>query len=318
MTSAILRRLGIGALTLWVVSVLVFLIVYNLPGDPISILLRQYATPETRAALEQYWGLDRPLHVQYLAWLGHLFQGDFGMSIVSNIPVGEILAERLPRTMILMLGGLTLALMIAVPAGMWAAAHKGKASDNALTATSLVLQAQPEFWIGSVLVLIFGVTLKWLPTSGYIDFASDPVGWLRSSILPMVTIAIITLGLLLRTVRASMVSELEQDHIMLARAAGVASPRVIAYHAGRNALAPTITVVGLQVGILMSGAVITERVFGYPGMGFTLVNSLVSRDYPVVQGGILVFAAIFIIVNAAVDVFTLWLDPRSRRGRSRA
>lgn len=313
MLALTLRRLGIGALTLWVVTVLVFLIVHNLPGDPISVLLRQYATPETRAALEEYWGLDRPLPEQYVSWLGNMLQGDFGTSIISNLEVRDILAERLPRTVGLMLGGLLLALAVAVPAGMWAAAHRGSIGDHGLTAGSLVLQAQPEFWIGSLLVLLFGVQLKILPTSGFVSFSVDPLGWLQHSILPMITIAAITAGLLLRTVRASMITELDQDHILLARSSGVAPWRVVGLHAGRNTLAPIITVVGLQIGILMSGAVITERVFGYPGMGLTLVNALISRDYPVVQSGILIFAGLFIVTNTVVDVVSMWLDPRSRQ-----
>ncbi|GAB2601228.1 ABC transporter permease [Pseudactinotalea suaedae] len=312
MTIAVLRRLGIGALTLWVVSILVFLIIHHLPGDPISVLLRQYATPETRAALEAYWGLDQPLLDQYVAWMGRLLQGDFGTSITSNLQVSDILAERLPRTMVLMLGGLLIALLIAVPGGMLAASRRGSLADHGLTTGSLVLQAQPEFWIGSLLVLVFGVRLAWFPTSGYVDFADDPLDWLAHSVMPMVTIAVVSAGLLLRTVRASMVTELQQDHVMLARSNGVAGWRIIGLHAGRNALAPTITVVGLQVGILMSGAVITERVFGYPGMGLTLVNSLIARDYPVVQTGILVFAGLFILTNTVVDIVSMWIDPRAR------
>lgn len=312
MTTAVIRRLGVGLLTLWVVSVLVFLIIHNLPGDPISVLLRQYATPETRAALEALWGLDKPLTEQYLAWLGNLLTGDFGVSISSNLPVGQILAERLPRTLLLMTGGLLLALLVAIPGGMLAASRRGSAVDHGLTTGSLVLQAQPEFWIGSLLVLTFGVTLAWFPTSGYVDLADDPVGWLRHSVMPMLTIAVVTTGLLLRTARASMLTEFQQDHILLARSNGVRPWRVIGWHAGRNAVAPTLTVVGLQVGILMSGAVITERVFGYPGMGLTLVNALISRDYPVVQSGILVFAALFIVTNTVVDVVSMWLDPRTR------
>lgn len=312
MVKAVLRRLAVGALTLWVVTVLVFLIIHNLDGDPVSVLLRQYATPETRAALEAHWGLDRTLPEQYLTWLGNVATGDFGTSITSNIPVRETLAERLPRTLGLMAGGLLLALLVAIPCGMWAAAHKGKPSDHALTVGSLTMQAQPEFWIGTLLVLIFGVHLKWLPTSGYVSPSESVIEWIRHSILPMVTIATITTGIILRTVRSSMVTELEQDHVLLARSKGVPGWRIVSVHAWRNAASPTATLVGLQVGILMSGAVITERVFAYPGMGLALVRALVSRDYPVVQSGILVFAAMFIIVNIFVDMLALWLDPKHR------
>ena len=223
-----------------------------------------------------------------------------------------MLLERLPRTLYLMFGGLLFSLVLAIPAGLLAAAKKARAPDLAVTAGSLVLMSVPEFWTGTLLVLLFSVKLRLLPTSGYVPPTEDFVGFLRHAILPMISVGALFAGITTRTVRSSMIEELKQDYVTLARAEGIPFWRILWVHCFRNALVPTLTLVGLQVGILLGGAVIVEKVFAYPGMGLLLVSALSQRDYPVIQGGLLLFGGSFILVNVIVDIIALVLDPRRR------
>jgi peptide/nickel transport system permease protein len=306
------KRLALGGLTLAVVSILIFLIIRNIPGDPIGVLLQQNGSPEVRRTLEAYYGLDRPVFEQYMSWLGHVFQGDFGRSIFTGEAVSGILMERYVRTLYLMVGGLTIALLIAVPLGLLAASRQGRTTDVAVTSTAIGLQSLPEFWLGSLLVLLFGVQLQLLPTSGFVSPSESLSGFFEHAILPMVTVGAILSGLLVRSLRSSLVEQLRQDYVTTALAQGVPYRRIVRVHALRNSLVPTLTLIGVQVGILMGGAVIVEKVFSYPGMGLMLVDALQKRDYPLVQGALLLFAATFIVVNLIADVCAILLDPKNR------
>lgn len=312
MTRLVARRLGLGALTLAVVSVLIFLIIRNIPGDPIGVLLQQNGTDEVRKSLESYYGLDKSVFTQYTSWVGHVLQGDMGRSIFTGESVGGLLAERYVRTLYLMIGGLVLALVIAVPLAMLAAARRERKTDVAVTTGAIGLQSLPEFWLGALLVLLFGVQLQWLPTSGYVSPGESLSGFAEHAILPMITVGAVLSGLLVRALRATLVEQLRQDYVTTALAQGVPYRRVVGVHAMRNSLIPTLTLIGVQVGILMGGTVIVEKVFSYPGMGLLLVDSLQKRDYPLIQGALLLFAATFILINLIADVIAIMLDPRNR------
>lgn len=312
MTRLVARRLGLGALTLAVVSVLIFLIIRNIPGDPIGVLLQQNGTDEVRRSLEAYYGLDKSVFSQYTSWVGNVLQGDMGRSIFTGEAVGGLLAERYVRTLYLMIGGLVLALLIAVPLAMLAAARRERKTDVAVTTGAIGMQSLPEFWLGALLVLLFGVQLQWLPTSGYVSPAESVTGFAEHAILPMITVGAVLSGLLVRALRATLVEQLRQDYVTTALAQGVPFRRVVGVHAMRNSLIPTLTLIGVQVGILMGGTVIVEKVFSYPGMGLLLVDSLQKRDYPLIQGALLLFAATFILINLIADVIAIMLDPRNR------
>lgn len=312
MTRLVARRLGLGALTLAVVSVLIFLIIRNIPGDPIGVLLQQNGTDEVRQSLESYYGLDKSVFAQYTSWVGHVLQGDMGRSIFTGESVGGLLAERYVRTLYLMIGGLVLALVIAVPLAMLAAARRERKTDVAVTTGAIGLQSLPEFWLGALLVLLFGVQLQWLPTSGYVSPSESLSGFAEHAILPMITVGAVLSGLLVRALRATLVEQLRQDYVTTALAQGVPYRRVVGVHAMRNSLIPTLTLIGVQVGILMGGTVIVEKVFSYPGMGLLLVDSLQKRDYPLIQGALLLFAGTFILINLIADVIAIMLDPRNR------
>jgi peptide/nickel transport system permease protein len=211
-----------------------------------------------------------------------------------------------------MVGAIVIALVVAVPLALWSAARKGRASDVAITSAAIGLQSLPEFWIGILLVLVFGVELHVLPTSGYVSPADSVSGFFQHAILPMVAIGAILTGLLVRTLRSTLVEQLRQDYITTALAQGVPYRRVVTVHALRNSLIPTLTLIGLQIGILLGGAVIVEKVFAYPGMGQLLVTAMSQRDYPVIQGALLLFAGSFVLINLATDVVAMALNPRNR------
>jgi ABC-type dipeptide/oligopeptide/nickel transport system permease component len=317
-TGLIGRRVAIGCVTLFVTSVVVFLIIHLIPGDPVAVLLQNNGSPAVRRMLLAYYGLNRPLPSQYLHWLGQVVQLNFGHDIFTGQSVGPLLFQRFERTLYLMLGGLLIALVIAIPTALWAASRKGGVTDVALTSGALGLQSIPEFWLGTLLVLIFAVKLGWLPTAGYVAPSQSVSGFFEHAILPMVTVGAILTGLLVRTLRASLVEQLRQDYVTTALSQAVPRWRVVSVHALRNALIPTLTIIGLMVGLLLGGTIITETVFSYPGMGEQLVNAISNRDYPLVQAGLLLFAGSFILVNVVTDVLVIMLEPRNRRAVSSA
>jgi ABC-type dipeptide/oligopeptide/nickel transport system permease component len=300
-----LSRLGQGLVTVFLASLVVFVLIRAVPGDPAVIMLGEQATLEDLGRLRSVMRLDRPLYEQYMTFLGQLLAGDLGMSIRFQRPAGELVKDRLGATAALAGAGLGLACLIGVPIGVLGAVRASSLTDRAVRVAALLSQAVPGFWLGLVLITIFAVQLRVLPASGGGDFSH--------LILPAITLASFLLGLTIRLTRASILDVLKQDFIRTARSKGLAE-RVIAFrHALRNALIPVVTVLGLQVGTLLGGAVITEAVFAWPGIGNLAVLAIYQRDYPVVQAVVLLSAVVFVVTNILVDLLCTWIDPRLRR-----
>jgi peptide/nickel transport system permease protein len=315
----ILRRVAVGLLTIWLATVVVFLLVHVIPGDPIGALLQQNTSPQAREALERLYGLDKPLHVQYVHWLGNVVQGDLGRSVVNGSEIAPRLWQRLPRSIYLMVGAIVLSLVLSFVAGSIAALRKGKPTDVFVTGLALLFQSTPQFWLAILLILVFGVELGWLPTADYVAPEDDVVQFVRHAILPMVAAGGTLIGITTRTVRASLVGEIRQDYVQLAESSGIPfGRRILPVHVTRNALIPIITLLGLEIGVLLSGAVVVEKVFSYPGLGLMLIDSVQVRDYPTIQACILLFTTIFVVVNLAVDIAVFALDPKQVRTGRRA
>jgi peptide/nickel transport system permease protein len=303
-----LIRLGFSVVLItWVVSSLVFLLIHLVPGDPVSVMLGDWASPADEQALRTQLGLDKPLWQQYLAYFGGLLQLDLGSSLFFQQPVAELLMARLPMTTYLAVMSLLIAVLMAFPLGMWAALRAGQWPDYAAMTVALVGVSIPNFWLGPMLILLFSIALAWLPVSG----ADQPWAW----VLPAVTLGTALAAILARMLRASLLEIFHEDYIRTARAKGLTRARVYGVHALRNALLPVVTILGLQLGTLLGGAVITEVVFDWPGLGQLLVESIQRRDYPVVQGCILIISLAYILVNALTELVYAWLDPRIRLAR---
>lgn len=288
----------------WVVSSLVFLLIHLVPGDPVAVMLGDWASPADEQALRAQLGLDQPLWVQYQHYFIGLLHFDLGQSLFFQQPVSSLLFERLPMTAYLALMAMCVAVLMAFPLGMWAALRAGKWPDYAAMTIALVGVSIPNFWLGPMLILLFSIGLAWLPVSG----AEQPWAW----VLPAVTLGTALAAILARMLRASLLEIFHEDYIRTARAKGLTRARVYGVHALRNALLPVVTIMGLQLGTLLGGAVITEVVFDWPGLGQLLVDSIQRRDYPVVQGCILIISVAYISVNALTELLYAWLDPRIR------
>lgn len=297
-------RLGSAAVAVLGVCTLVFALIHLVPGDPVEAMLGESARPADRAALSAALGLDRPIWVQYADYLGGLARLDLGESIAHQRPVATVIAERLPATLVLAVASLGLALMIALPLGVLAAYRQGRGADRVAMGFSLLGLSLPNFWLGPLLILVFSLWLGWTPVSGR--------DGLVSLILPAITLGTGLAAVLARMVRASVLEVLGEDYIRTARAKGLAPPRVLVRHALRNAWLPVLTLVGLQLGALLGGAVITETVFGWPGVGSLMIEAIQTRDYPLVQGCVLLIALIYVLVNALTDLAYVWIDPRIR------
>ena len=307
------RALG-AVLTVWVSSIVVFAMVRLVPGDPISARLTDGGfDPEVAEQLRQLYKLDQPLVLQYFDWLKSLASGNLGFSLLNNLNVAGELSQRIPRTLLLTAGGMTVALLIAIPCGI-IAAHRRGTVDAAITAVNTVFLALPTFFIGLILILLFAVKGGVLPATGYVSPTSDIGDWLKSSILPWLTIGLPASAFISRVLRASLLDTLGQDYIRTAKSHGLTSVQILRSHAIRNAAIPTVTVVGMQVGYLLGGAIVVEVLFSYPGMGLLLVNAIIQRDYPVIQAAVLFFAVAFVIVNFVTDMIYSVLDPRLRAG----
>lgn len=298
--------------TLLIVSVVVFAMVRAIPGDPASAMLGATAKPEQVEALRREMGLDRPVWVQYAIWVGALLRGDFGNSVLNDFPVAALIGGKLPATLALAVGSLTVGLAIAVPAGIVAAVKAGGAADRAIAAFFGVALGVPTFWLGILLVLVFSLRLGWLPPSGYVPVAENPAASLKMLLLPSLTLGIYLSAIFGRFLRAALLETLGQDHVRTARAKGLRPPAVVAGHVVRNAMIPVVTVFALQFGGLVGGAVIVEAIFAWPGVGRLLVTSISSRDYAVVQAIILFSAVAFLAVNLLTDLLYGLLDPRVR------
>jgi peptide/nickel transport system permease protein len=305
----VVRRLLVTIPILLAMSLFVFLMMRLVPGDPVRTMLGFRATEENVATVRAALGLDQPLHEQYLAWLGGLLRLDLGQDFVSHVPLTQLLAERLPVTLELTLLAMGLALLVGIPAGV-IAATRGKPVKRTSTALVVAGISIPDFWLGIMLVLLFAGTLRWLPPSGYTPFAEDPVANLRYMILPVLTLAVGEAAYLLRTTRGAMEDTLSSPYVTFLRARGVPERRIVVQHALRNAAVPIVTVVGIQRGVLLGGAIVVEALFSLPGVGRMIVTGINQRNYPVVQAGVLAVAVLFILLNLVTDLLYGRIDPR--------
>jgi peptide/nickel transport system permease protein len=314
MTAYILRRLVMLVPVLIVVGVVVFGLVHLTPGDPAAVILGDRATPEDIARLRDQLGLNDPLPVQFVHWFGNVLRLDFGESIFLGEPVTQALLDRVQPTALLTLYALSIQVLIGIPAGVLAAVRYNSPVDRALTVMAISGSAIPTFFLGILLILIFAVRLRWLPSGGYVPFGEDPVAHVKGMLMPAFALGFSAAGLLARLVRSSMLDVLREDYVRTAFAKGLPEQLVIVRHALRNALIPALTVIGISLGALLGGAVVTETVFTIPGMGRLVVQSIARRDYPVIQGAIIAIAMTYVLVNLVVDVLYVYVDPRVRIG----
>jgi len=309
------RRLISLPATLLGVSVLTFLFLRLIPGDQITARIgtSQALSPQQVASLRAYFGVDQPLPVQYLNWLGSLLRGDAGYSIRSGQPVFAELASRLPVTLELALAAAVVALGVGIPLGLVSALRPESGLDLLARAFGLVGLALPSFWLGTLIILLFARYLRWMPnTGGYVDLFVDPGANLRFLVFPAVTLGVAMAAVVMRTMRSAMLDVLGTEYIRTARAKGLPPRLVIDRHALRNSLIVVVTILGIQVGYLLGGAVVVEEVFSVPGVGRLLLNAINQRDYAVVQGGVLVIATLFVAMNTLVDLLYGYFDPRIR------
>jgi peptide/nickel transport system permease protein len=300
----VIRRLGSTVFVLLGVSALVFGMILLIPGDPVRYMLGEFASPDAVEQLRRALGLDAPLHVQYLQFLRRVATGDLGRSLITNVPLSHEIGRRFPVTLQLALMSVAIGAIIGLSAGAMAAVRHNRLADFLVMVGALIGISAPSFWIAFLLMWTFAVRLPWFPVSGY----QGPV----SLVLPAVTLGLLTGGGIARLTRSSLLEVLRQDYIRSARAKGVAEPQVLSRHALRNALIPVVTLMGLQFGGLLSGAVVTETVFALPGIGQYAVQAITRRDFPVIQGVILIFALVFVLVNLLVDLLYALIDPRIR------
>lgn len=306
----VVRRLAWTLPTLLLVGLLVFVLMRLVPGDPALLILGDSATPEQLAALRADYGLDKPLPLQFLYWLGEVVQGDLGRSITSGEPVLPLLLQRFQVSAAIVLVAVALAVILALPAGLYAAWKQNSIVDTMVVAAATFFLSIPSFWLGLLLLLFVGLKLGLVPVVGYVPFAEDWRAALTFLILPTVTLTLIELGVLTRMARASAVEVLRLEYVTHARAKGLSERRVMLRHVLPNAFAPTWTLVGLVLGNLLGGIAVLETVFTLPGLGRLLVDAIFARDYPVVQGCMLLTAAIYVVVNLVVDLCYPLFDPR--------
>lgn len=308
----LIRRLAGALLVLVLVSLMSFALIWLVPGDPAAAFLDASATPEQVAKLRSALGLDLSLPQQMLGWYGRILSGDLGQSILLNRSVTAALIERLPVTLSLAALALAFAVLLGVAAGIIAAVHHNRWPDQAVMTTALLGLSVPDFWLGLVLVLVFAVSLGWLPSGGFTPFLQSPTEWLRGMVLPALTLGLVQVGFIARMARASMLDTLSQDYVRTADAKGLAKLHVVLRHALPNAMIPILTVIGIVSGALLGGAVIVEQVFSIPGIGRLIVGAIASRDFPVLQGGLLFLAVVYLAINLVVDILYAVVDPRVR------
>ncbi len=312
MARYVLRRAGQAAVVLLGVSLIVFALMQLVPGDPVRVALGTRFDQETYDALRARAGLDQPLPVQYAQYLGNALTGDLGVSFRSGQPVTASLLERLPATLSLAGVALLIALLIAVPLGLISATRSGKVSDYVATVFSQIGVSIPDFWMAILLIVLFTSTLGWLPPSGYVPFTEDPVDWLAHIVLPAVTVGVVSGSILTRFVRSAVLESMGQEHVRTATAKGLPGSLVLRRHVLRGALVPILTVTGVQLATLLGGVVVVEVIFAWPGLGRLTYDAVAARDYPLMQGAVLMFAAVFLLVNLLVDLLYAALDPRIR------
>jgi peptide/nickel transport system permease protein len=295
------------------VSIIVFALVQLVPGDPIRLALGTRFDQATYDALLARSGLDQPVVQQYVTWVGRALTGDLGVSFRSGETVTALIAERLPATLTLAFASILVALLIAVPLGTISALRPRSLVDRVATVISQIGISVPDFWVAIVLILVFAGTLGWLPSGGYVALSDDPWGWLQRLILPAVVTGTVSGSVITRFVRSSVLEALGADHVRTAQAKGLPTRQVFTWHVLRNALLPLVTVTGVQLAYLLSGVVVVEIVFAWPGLGQLALQAVQARDYPVLQGAILLFALVFLLINLVVDLLYTAIDPRIRR-----
>ncbi|MEY3730470.1 MAG: hypothetical protein RLZZ57_1226 [Pseudomonadota bacterium] len=308
----IARRILATIPVMGVVAVIVFLMLRLSPGDPAAIIAGDHATSQEIAEIREHLGLDRPLLEQFLRWIGQLASGDFGVSIYMDQPVLGLIMERVEPTLALAISTMIFAIALAVPLGVIAAWRAGSWVDQAIMALSVLAFSVPVFLIGYGLVMGFSLALELLPVQGFVSLSEDPIAFLRHILLPTVALGLVYTALLARITRATMLETLNEDYIRTARAKGLAEPRVLILHALKNASVPIVTTIGTGLALLIGGVVVTESVFAVPGIGRLTIDAVLQRDYPVIQGVILVIAGVYVLVNLTIDLTYSLLDPRIR------
>jgi peptide/nickel transport system permease protein len=308
----VLRRLVATIPVMGVVAIAVFALLHVTPGDPAVIIAGDYATSDDIARIRSRLGLDQPFHAQVAIWLGRIVRGDLGTSIFSGLPVSTLIGQRAATTVWLTLFAMVISVGIGVPIGVLAAWRKGSWIDRGVMMFAVSGFSMPTFWLGFILVYVFAVTAGWLPVQGYQPLAGGLWPFLRHLVLPAVTLSVVYMALIARMTRASMLGVLDEDYIRTAFAKGLAPRRVLVRHALKNASLPVVTIIGIGFALLIGGAVVTESVFALPGLGRLTVDAIVRRDYPVIQGVLLVVSGVYVLINLVVDVLYVVLDPRIR------
>ena len=314
MLDYVLRRVVRSIPVLGLVTLVSFFIMQIVPGDPASIIAGLGATPQEIERVRHELGLDQPVLVQLAAWYGGLVRGDLGDSVLLGRSVTRAILERLPVTLSLSGYALVLTLLVGIASGVFASLRPNTWVDQGLMAIALVGVSLPSFWLGLMLIVLFAVKLDWLPSGGYVPLSSSVGGWLRSATLPAVSLALLQIGLLARITRSTMLEVLGQDYIRTARTKGLPASTVVGKHAFKNVMIPVVTIIGITLSLLLSGSVVIETVYSLPGVGRLLASAVLRRDYPVIQGGLLVLAAGLMLLNLLVDVLYAYLDPRVRYG----
>ncbi len=310
-----LRRVGVSLLLLFMVATILFFSIHLLPGDPVLLILGGDAaqpTPEQIEMVKAKLGLDQPLWLQYATWLKRVSQGDMGRSLVDERLVAQDLANRLPRTLQLVIPATLIATAVGVPLGMFAARRRGGLADPAASTFALLGFSMPVFVVGMLLVVVFSMELGWLPPTGYVPFNEDPKAFFRHLILPALALSAAPMAITMRMTRSSFLEQSALDYVRTARAKGLPEPIVAWRHVLRNALLPVVTVIGLQAGSMFAGAVLVEYIFSWPGLNTLLLNSISTRDYPIIQGVVLLAAAMFVLVNLLTDLCYAVINPRIR------
>lgn len=310
MLGYVLRRILSTVPVMAIVAMIVFSLLYLAPGDPASVIAGDQATPEDVARIRANLGLDRPFLVRFFEWSGQIVRGDLGTSIFTNLPVTSLIKQRIEPTLSLTLVTLILSVLVAVPLGVLAAWKVGTWLDRGIMALAVVGFSVPVFVVGYVLAYVFALVLDWLPVQGYTPIAQGFWPWIQNLILPSIALGGIYIALIARITRSAMLDVLAQDYIRTARAKGLGQTPTLFVHALKNAAVPIVTVIGLGMALLIGGAVVTESVFAIPGLGRLTVDAILRRDYPVIQGLVLMFSFVYVLVNLLVDISYTFLDPR--------
>jgi peptide/nickel transport system permease protein len=312
MVSYILRRVLSTLPVMGIVALFVFSLLYIAPGDPAAVIAGDQASPADVERIRQGLGLDRPFLVQFGTWLWNILHGDLGTSIFTNLPVSAMIAQRIEPTFSLMAITLVLTILVAVPLGVVAAWKAGSWVDRTIMAFAVFAFSLPVFVVGYVLAYVFALQFEWLPVQGYTPLAAGLWPWLQNLILPALALGSVYIALIARITRASMLEVLQQDYVRTARAKGLGQRNILFVHALKNAAVPIVTVIGIGIALLIGGAVVTESVFAIPGLGRLTIDAILRRDYPVIQGIVLLFSFLYVLVNLMVDVTYTLVDPRIR------